>query len=487
MLRTHNRVPASVIAFLAAGRPTFVIRADAVLDPTIEAHRARQAELLQANESILAQADAERRELSAEENRSVDDNSSEFDRLDGECVRRERVLAQNASLRAPNARRIAPEQVDAEDEAADPAPPARRPAAQQPAPRQTVAPVARVQAAGTHGFRSLGDFAVAVRASASRGGNTDNRLLRNAAATSITQESVGQDGGYAVPPDFRTQIMTRLFDQDSLASRCDIQTSSSNNYSAPTDETTPWGTGGVKAYWTAETSAITQSKPLLSQVDLRLHKLAALVPVTEEMADDASAIGGYLASKTPEALDWALSYALIWGTGAGQPFGVMNSAALVSQAAESAQTADTVNAQNVVKMLSRLPPRSRSTAVWLIHPDAEPQLPLMTLGQMPVYMPPGGLADAPLGRLLGRPVIPHQVCATVGDLGDILLVDLNQYLLVRKTAGINAQVSMHLWFDQDIMAYKFTLRVAGQPWWAAAQSPRAGANTQSPFVALAAR
>jgi hypothetical protein len=67
---------------------------------------------------------------------------------------------------------------------------------------------------------------------------------------------------------------------------------------------------------------------------------------------------------------------------------------------------------------------SRRTAVWLIHPDAEVQLPLMTLGQQPVYMPPGGLRDNPFGTLLGRPVIPHQVCETVGDLGDIMLVDL---------------------------------------------------------------
>ena len=48
-------------------------------------------------------------------------------------------------------------------------------------------------------------------------------------------------------------------------------------------------------------------------------------------------------------------------------------------------------------------------------------------------------------------------------------------------------VSIHLWFDQDLVAYRFTLRVGGQPWWAAPITMRSGRNTQSPFVALAAR
>ena len=34
-------------------------------------------------------------------------------------------------------------------------------------------------------------------------------------------------------------------------------------------------------------------------------------------------------------------------------------------------------------------------------------------------------------------------------------------------------INIHLWFDQDLTAFKFTFRLAGQPWWAAAQSPQA--------------
>jgi HK97 family phage major capsid protein len=134
-----------------------------------------------------------------------------------------------------------------------------------------------------------------------------------------------------------------------------------------------------------------------------------------------------------------------------------------------------------------MPTNSAQSAVWFIHPDAWPQLPLMTIGNWPVYAPPSGLASAPHGTLMGRPLIPHQICETVGDVGDILFVDMKQYMTIVKAGGIKSDLSVHLWFDQDLTAYRFTVRVAGQPWWSSSIASRDGSFTQSPFVALAAR
>ena len=110
-MNVPSRVPASVLALLAADRPVCPLLAHAG-DPAIDdQHRARQEELLAANEAILAQVDAERREMNADENRSIDDNSSEFDRLETEIARRERVLAQGAVMGAPRGRQTAPDAV----------------------------------------------------------------------------------------------------------------------------------------------------------------------------------------------------------------------------------------------------------------------------------------------------------------------------------------------------------------------------------------
>jgi hypothetical protein len=66
-------------------------------------------------------------------------------------------------------------------------------------------------------------------------------------------------------------------------------------------------------------------------------------------------------------------------------------------------------------------------------------------------------------------------------------VDLLQYLTVTKAGGIKSDVSIHLWFDQNLTAFRFTVRIAGQPWWSGSIASRDGSFTQSPFVALAAR
>lgn len=446
-------------------------------DDVIAAHRERQEELVSDSQTIMAAADAEKRDLTDDEQKSVEANAGEFDRLKADIERRQRIHAQTQELHRPQARKADPEptQRAARDEDDD------RPQAKAPAQPRPAGEAAR------GGFRSFGDFVAAVRGASSRGGQIDGRLM-GAAASTYGNEGSGTDGGFAVPPDYRATIMEKAFGEDSLISRTDRQSSASNTMTFPSDMTTPWqATGGIQAYWEGEAAAGTQSKTALQNVSVRLHKLAALVPVTEELLEDAAAMGSYVSRKAAEKIDFKLSNAIAYGLGVGQPLGFMNSPALVTQAAEGGQTVDTINAENVVKMLSRLPVQSRRTAVWLIHPDAEPQLPLMKIGDTPVYMPPGGLSGAQYGNLLGRPVIPHQVCKTVGDLGDIMLVDLSSYLAVTKAGGMRSQTSIHLWFDQDITAFKFTFRVGGQPWWSETTASLNGSHTMSPFVTLAAR
>jgi HK97 family phage major capsid protein len=493
-----SSVPASVLALVAAGVPDFLAFAHPIgVDAVIDGHRTRQQQLMEASTTILNRAEGENRELTEAERNEVDGLTREFDHLESEISLRERVAAQNAMLTAPRGRQTEADEIPGDD-APPPAPTARlnNAATRQPAAQtQTrVAAEPRVSARGTHGFRHLGDFANSVRLATMRQGGELDPRLRNAAASTYGNEGVGGDGGFAVPPDFRAEIMSKVFGEDSLIARTDRMQSSSNTLTMPIDMTTPWQTsGGIQSYWTAEAGTKQQSKPALEEVSVKLHTLATLVPVTEELLEDAPAMDTYLRRKVPEKMDFKLSDAIVRGSGAGQPLGFLNSPALVTVAAEGGQTADTIVAANIVKMWARMPAASRRTAVWLIHPDAEAQLPLMTIGNQPIYLPAGGVSASPFGTLFGRPVIPHQVAETVGDLADIMFVDLAQYLTVTKTGngrdsnGMRTDVSIHLWFDQDMVAYRFTMRVAGQPWWSQATAQRDGSNAVSPFVVLAAR
>jgi HK97 family phage major capsid protein len=88
-------------------------------------------------------------------------------------------------------------------------------------------------------------------------------------------------------------------------------------------------------------------------------------------------------------------------------------------------------------MWARLWARSRGNAVWYVNQEIEPLLYTLKIGDKPVYIPAGGLSEVPYATLFGRPVMPLEQCSAVGEVGDILLADLSQYLLIDK-GGINA-------------------------------------------------
>jgi hypothetical protein len=55
---------------------------------------------------------------------------------------------------------------------------------------------------------------------------------------------------------------------------------------------------------------------------------------------------------------------------------------------------------------------------------------------------------------------------------------------VTKSDGLRADVSIHLYFDTDHTAFRFVMRVGGQPYWSQAVPRSNSANTLSMIVTL---
>lgn len=334
------------------------------------------------------------------------------------------------------------------------------------------------------GWESNGHFYRAVFLGA-RGNVTADPRLMYAAPTTVGVEGTGADGGFLVPPGIARGILSYSLEEDAFIALTDNDDVEGNGMTWPSDEDTPWGTSGIQAYWAGENVQGTQSKPDLKMFQQRLHKLFVLVPVTDELLADASAMGGYVTRKSGEKIRWKTNDAIINGTGAGQPKGVFTAPATVSQAKESGQAADTIVPLNVTKMFARNLNPGR--AVWLINSDAWNQLPALVIGDQPVFLTPSGLTTALGGILLGRPVMMTETCQTLGDKGDIQFIDFGSYKTITKAGGIEQAQSMHLWFDYDVMAFRAIFRVDGAPWASAAVTPPNSAVTKSGFVQLDAR
>ena len=338
-------------------------------------------------------------------------------------------------------------------------------------------------------FSSFGEQLMAAYRAAMPGGKVDERLSTRAA--SGLNETTPSDGGFLVQQDFVTELLKRTYETGILASKVKkipISTNANGMKINAIDEDSRangsrWG--GVQTYWEGEADEITASKPKFRQMELSLKKLTGLCYATDELLQDAAALEAVIRQAFAEEFGFKIDDAILSGSGEGEPLGILNSGAIVTVAKEASQT-DTITVENLIKMWNRLWSRSRANAVWYINQELEPYLYTLKIGDKPVYIPAGGLSEKPYGTLFGRPVVPIEQCSAAGEVGDIILADIGQYLLIDK-GGVKSASSIHVRFLYDESVFRFIYRVDGKPIWTKPLTPYKGSATVSPFVTLAKR
>ena len=348
-------------------------------------------------------------------------------------------------------------------------------------------------------WKSLGEFLQGVISAGTRGGAQDPRLQTRALGMSEAGTA-----GFAVDEDFSTELLSGVMAESTLAKRCkQIPISSgSNSVKLPAPKVTNQTQGnrwcGISLAWADEGGTLSVSKPELRMLQLSLKKLGGVSYLTSELLEDSAALEAFVRAAFGAEFAWELDSAIMRGPGAGTPLGFLNSAALVTVAKETSQIADTIVSENVIKMFSRMTETSLKDAVWLVSQSCWPQIfqfkqvvrnaaNTENVGGAPLFMTGnGGIADAPFGTILGRPVLPVPQASAVGDVGDISFVNLSKYLLAQK-GGVRTASSIHVAFLTDEVALRWVLRVDGQPYLDAPITPAYGSDTQSDFVTLAAR
>lgn len=365
---------------------------------------------------------------------------------------------------------------------------------------------------GDQPFKNLGEQLQLISKAGSAGAVIKDMRLRrcvDGALDPVTKaptglgETVPSDGAFLVATEFIPTLLDRLYNTSIVYNRCAKQPvgANFNGFKIPAvDETSRadgsrWG--GIRAYWGAEAATITASHPKFKQVQVQLQKLFALCYVTDEMLEDSVALEGYVNRWFPLEMGFKLDDAIINGDGAGKPLGILNAPGRVSVAAETNQIAATIVTNNVLKMYRRLWGPSLANAVWFINQDTLEQLftltiPIGTAGTLAnLFQFPTGPGAAmqgggQFGTMLTKPVFAIEQAATVGTEGDIILADLNQYLVGEK-GGLNAASSIHVQFLTDQTCFRWIFRTNGEPIWSSALTPYKGSDTLSPYVTLATR
>jgi HK97 family phage major capsid protein len=385
--------------------------------------------------------------LDADEAAQFDAKMAEFDAVEAQIKREEKAATVQAKLAAPQARPVI----------------------------EVIEPVFK-NTAKNGGFRHFADYLGAVRNAGF--GRADPRLVTNA-VTTYGNESVGADGGFLVPNDFRSAILSAWDAEENAISKFTPIITNSNVVSIPTSETTPHGTTGIQTYWVDEGGTITPTKPVVKLINITLWKVAGLVHLTDEMLSDAPAMQSFTAAEIGRSLSSKVSEALIAGDGNGKPQGLLNSPAKVTF---TRTTASKVKAEDVTGMVARLRPAAYGKSFWLMHSSVYPQLQQMLLGTIPIWA--NNYVDSPYGTLLGRPIFVSEYCSTLGTSGDIVLCNPAGYVVAKKAAGVEMATTIAFAFDQGLNSLRAQVRIGGTPLLSAALGRKNGSDTLSDFVVL---
>jgi len=352
---------------------------------------------------------------------------------------------------------------------------------------------------GENRFKSMGDFMSAVVYAGkivgqAAVGPVDKRLIEQRA--SGMSEGVPSDGGYLIQQDFAGKLVEVAHETGILSrkvKRMPISATANSLKGYGIDETSRkdgYRWGGIRCYWAAEAALKTKSDPKFRVMELSLQKLIGLVYLTDELIEDTTALEAWVTEGFREEIGFKLDCAIFEGTGVGQPLGIKSAGCTISVGKETNQTATTIKAENIEKMYARMFAGSLPRSEWLINQDCWPQIFQLShsvgAGGVPMFIPAGGLSNAPFGSLLGRPITPIEQAETLGTVGDIMLVDMSKYITIDK-GGIQQASSIHVRFLYDESILRFVYRVNGQPLYESAITPYKGDNTQSAFIKLASR
>ena len=330
-------------------------------------------------------------------------------------------------------------------------------------------------------FRDFGEFLQTVKY------NPHDQALRAKEMSDKTQKrfvnmGIGANGGFIVPEQFSNQI--KMVDDQAAIFRPRAQVIPAGD---PPDAaiTIPaldqGGANGVYAgvqvTWIAEGAQKPETEPAFREIRLEPNEVAAHVVVTDKLLRNSAAAGALVSSLLRKAIIAAEEDAFLSGNGAGQPLGIIGHPAAIQVARVGAGA---IAYTDVVNMYARA--KFGGQLTWIGSQTVLPQLMRMADGGNNLVWQPNAREGAP-GTLLGIPFLLNDQSPILGAEGDLILVDLNYYL-IKDGSGISISMSEHPLFTQNRTIIKAFWNVDGQPWLSTPLLARDGVSTVSPFVVL---
>lgn len=310
----------------------------------------RRAKQIADMRAILDKADAEKRDLTAEERQNYDAAENDLSNLEKDIQREERQAQREASMAA-----------SANGAGRNP-----NPGAQLENRTGTAAPEYRSAFLGY--MRGSHDF--------------ERRAL---------QIGTDSEGGYLCPDEFEKRLIDTLNEENIMRGLCTIVRSDSG------DKVIPVVASHGAASWIAEEGAFAESDDAFGTQTLGAHKVGTLIKISEELLNDSAFdMESYIAKEFARRIGAAEEAAFIAGNGTGKPTGLLATAETgVTTAAAAAITSD-----EIIDLVYSLKPQYRKKASFIMQDATVKAIRKLKDGNQQYIWQPGMQAGQP-DRLLG--------------------------------------------------------------------------------------
>ena len=223
--------------------------------------------------------------------------------------------------------------------------------------------------------------------------------------SNIMQEGVDADGGYLVPDEYDSRLITKLTEENVIR-RLGHRLSTSGDHKINIAASTP------AAAWIEEGESLTVGDATFDQIILDAHKLHVAVKVTEELLYDSMFdIENYLFDAFGKALANAEEDAFINGDGNGKPLGIL-AAAGGAQTGVTTASSTAITADEVINLVYSLKRPYRKNAVFIMNDQTIAAIRKLKDGNGMYMWQPALTAGEP-DRLLGYPVHTSQFMPTI--------------------------------------------------------------------------
>jgi len=304
-------------------------------------------------------------------------------------------------------------------------------------------------------FANIGEFIKAAYI-ATKTGMRDERLERKAAGMS---EGIDADGGYIVNQQILGPVLNTAQQKSKVWDKCLKATATDRNNRTGVkvpilkqNDLRETSTSGKLIYWILEGLNKTKDYPELDQLDMRFHKIAVLIPVTDELMMDSSLLNDWIHGHVAKRLGYEVDRAILYGSPSTSMQGIMAAGA---KGVVAAVEADPIDEATLANFEAAISPADMDGAEWYMSKENWNDL----TANGATFMDKHELViDGGEWYLYGHKV---NVMGQMYGKQDLMLGDFSNYVVVTHGDSPEFASSIQFAFDSDQTYLRWVIRMNG--------------------------